>query len=55
MIEENGRFCVKENNDGTFSYSDDRGNLVGSYDTIDEVFNAVDEAATLYDQHLNFN
>lgn len=55
MIKENGRFWVKENNDGSFSYSDERGNLVGSYDTIYEAWDAVEEAKTLYDQHLDFN
>ena len=44
MYEENGRFCLKENNDGTYSYSDADGNLCGLFDTIDEAFQELDRA-----------
>lgn len=36
MIEKNGRFCIIENNDGTFSYSDENGNPTGSFDLLDD-------------------
>ena len=49
MIEKNGRFCIIENNDGTFSYSDENGNPTGSFDLLDDAFKSIQEAAEEYD------
>ena len=43
MINKNGRFFLKENNGGTYSYSDAQGNLKGSFDTYSEACEALDE------------
>lgn len=43
MINKNGRFFLKENNDGTYSYIYAQGNLKGSFDTYSEACEALDE------------
>ncbi len=51
MIRKNGRFCLIENNDGTFSYSDENGNPTGSFELLDEAFDNIEKAHEEYDNN----